>query len=495
MDTTWRPDSVTHPGVRGPTQSVPPTGFLVGMGDRSRASLVWRSLLAAPFALALLLTLILGPATIDSQYVSAGFLAITSLVTIVLLLVVADWLLIPVGLVALVLFPLLAGVGFYFAPAWSLPLVVILFYGSIVASAAAVATGVSSVVRGARRRQRNASAGKAVTVALLMLSVLTLSAASTPSQTNASTAAYPLSATNMGPVINSGHREAEPSFTADGHTMYFNCQDDKICLTHLTGSWEGGGWSSPKLLASPINSQYGEVEPVIALSGDKLYITSIRPFGSGQGMPGLGLYVGALFLFNATVADPHGVSVLGGLGHDKIWVSHLTNGSWSVPENLDLSTGEPPVNGAFNDHCIFVSIDGSEVFWTSDRPGGYGGNDIWTMQRVNGKWSKPKNLGSNINGPYSDHHSMLSPDGTSLYVTSGRPSAYGGEEIYVSTRGANGTWSPLVILPPPINASGTNRCPALTPDNRIFIFDSERAGGHGSKDLWWVYFKDVPGGT
>jgi Tol biopolymer transport system component len=110
---------------------------------------------------------------------------------------------------------------------------------------------------------------------------------------------------------------------------------------------------------------------------------------------------------------------------------------------------------------------------------------------VDGVWQPAVNLGPNVNSPYSDHHSLPSPDGKSLYVTSGRPGGFGGEDIYVTTRDDTGAWGPLVNLGPLVNTDKDDRCPALTPDSRIFMFDSERAGGYGSKDLWWVYYDTV----
>jgi hypothetical protein len=65
--------------------------------------------------------------------------------------------------------------------------------------------------------------------------------------------------------------------------------------------------------------------------------------------------------------------------------------------------------------------------------------------------------------------------------------------MYITTRYAEGKWGPLVNLGPLINGPGDDRCPAWTPDGKIFLFDSTREDGFGSLDLWWVYSKDVPG--
>jgi hypothetical protein len=300
-------------------------------------------------------------------------------------------------------------------------------------------------------------------------------------------------AVNMGAIINTAQREAEPSFTADGRTMYFNCNSGDICVSHLTGTWEAGNWTPPERLGTPISTEYKEVEPVITSAGDKLYFTSTRPDGIFKNLPFLSPFITVLELVNRLATPRLGRSLFGGFGMNDVWVSQRINGVWSEPQNLNDIAPEPHINTAFADHCLFFSADGNEAFWTSSRPGGYGNDDIWTTRRVDGVWSAPANLGPKVNGPGNDHMSIPTPDGQSLYITTTRAEGFGGEDIYLTRRGADGTWGALGNLGPPVNGPDNDRCLAWTPDGTIFLFDSVRAGGFGGKDIWWVYFKDVPG--
>jgi hypothetical protein len=301
-------------------------------------------------------------------------------------------------------------------------------------------------------------------------------------------------AMNIGSSINTPFREAEPSFTADGRTMYFNCYDADICVSHLTGTWEDGKWTTPELVGPPISTGYFEVEPLINASGDKLYFQSTRPAGRFKGNVLLSPFVtGSLFIPVYLAESRLAAGVLDGLGLGDVWVSYKVNGVWSEPENLNDLPGEPPVNSAFHDHCFSLSADGNEAFWTSTWPGGFGGNDIWTSRRVNGKWTTPENLGPNVNGPGDEHHSIPTPDGKSLYVTTTRDGGYGGEDVYVTTRDSSGKWGPLINLGLLVNGPGDDRCGAWTPDFKIFLFDSTRGAGFGGMDIWWVHFKDVKG--
>jgi hypothetical protein len=188
-----------------------------------------------------------------------------------------------------------------------------------------------------------------------------------------------------------------------------------------------------------------------------------------------------------------GRTFLGGLGFADVYVSYWVDGAWSDPQNLNDIAGEPLVNTEFMDHCLFFSADGKEAFWTSTRPGGFGDNDSWTSRQVGGKWTEPENLGPNVNGPGSEHSPIPTPDGRSLYVTTTRLEGFGEEDIYITTRGSDGTWGPLLNLGSIVNGPGDDRCPAWTPDLKIFLFDSVREGGFGSRDIWWLYFEDVMG--
>jgi Tol biopolymer transport system component len=261
---------------------------------------------------------------------------------------------------------------------------------------------------------------------------------------------------NMGAVINSSARDAEPTFTADGNTMYFNCFDrgrvpgSDICVSHR----QGNDWSTPEVVDAVSTEEYSEVEPLLSPDGRQLFIMSARP---------------------------------GGVGSADFWVSDLVDGEWTEPRNLGV-----PFNTPDMDHCLyFAGEEWQFAYWTSTRPGGFGGNDIWMSERVNGVWQPAVNLGPNVNTAETEHHSLPSPDGRSLYVTAYRADGYGGEDIFVTTREESGTWGPLVNLGPLVNSERDDRCPAFSPDFAVFYFDSEREGGFGNKDLWFVPYAEI----
>jgi hypothetical protein len=104
---------------------------------------------------------------------------------------------------------------------------------------------------------------------------------------------------------------------------------------------------------------------------------------------------------------------------------------WSPPVSLG-----PVVNTAFDDGGTFISRDGLSLYFNSNRPGGFGGQDIYVSQRasVNDSWGPPKNLGTTINSSANEQTSAISPDGRRLYFASDRAGGFGGLDLYLSTR-------------------------------------------------------------
>ena len=84
---------------------------------------------------------------------------------------------------------------------------------------------------------------------------------------------------NFGPLINTKLREAEPSFTADGKTMYFNCQvrpdrgGNDICVSRLVGTLEDGNWTTPEVVAPGVISlnSTADQEPLISPDGKRFF--------------------------------------------------------------------------------------------------------------------------------------------------------------------------------------------------------------------------------
>lgn len=159
-----------------------------------------------------------------------------------------------------------------------------------------------------------------------------------------------------------------------------------------------------------------------------------------------------------------------------------TQDAWGTPRNLGAM-----VNGTSFDHTANISPDNLSLLFSSDRPGGSGGMDMWIATRysVDSPWGAPVNMGPTVNSSMWDLSPRVSADGLSLYFHSTRPGGRGSEDIWVATRAAKADpWGAPVNLGAPINSSANDGEAVLSPDGLAIFFSSDRAGGVGSYDLW-----------
>ena len=173
----------------------------------------------------------------------------------------------------------------------------------------------------------------------------------------------------------------------------------------------------------------------------------------------------------------------GGVGGRDLWISTRPSVQepWSAPVNMGSV-----VNSPYDDYLGSVSTDGLELYFFSTRPGGYGERDLWVATRVSlaSPWEPPVNLGSTVNTPHHDASPVISPDGLTLCFASTRPGGLGRYDTYISTRLAKGQqWESPTHLPqlcgPMIEALG-----AFDPLTSCFSLISDRSGTLGGFDLW-----------
>ena len=169
----------------------------------------------------------------------------------------------------------------------------------------------------------------------------------------------------------------------------------------------------------------------------------------------------------------------GGQGGSDLWVYKRASveDDWGPPEDLG-----PIVNSASTDWGASITVDGLELYFSSNRPEGYGSTDIYVTRRATrtSPWGPPTNLGSKENGSFRDQWPSVSPDGLELYVSSNRPGGLGESDLYVSTRATTqDPWGDPVNLGPAVNSPSSEIISRLSPDGLLLFFESPRPGGFG----------------
>jgi outer membrane protein OmpA-like peptidoglycan-associated protein len=160
--------------------------------------------------------------------------------------------------------------------------------------------------------------------------------------------------------------------------------------------------------------------------------------------------------------------------------SNFTNNHFAQAEIVEGSINNQALKGAAT-----VSNDGEWLIFAGDFiEKGYGSYDLYISYNTPDGWSEPENLGENINTPYWESAPSISPDSRTLYFSSDRPGGYGGRDLYMSTRNANGRWGLPVNLGPIINTIGNELYPYIHADNQTLYFTSDGLLGYGKTDLF-----------
>jgi outer membrane protein OmpA-like peptidoglycan-associated protein len=273
--------------------------------------------------------------------------------------------------------------------------------------------------------------------------------------------------TNLGPHINGPGEDYNPWVTADDSTLLFNSHregcvggydarvfnyygSDFYISTQRPDDFEDG-WPQARNTGTPLNSLAHEKEFWLSPNGQELY------------------------------CGRHPLFTPNGQQDCEIYYTRRESGTspWSSPT--------PVLGGPSSPHCDSwpsLSRDGRTLYFCSDRPGGMGGYDVWVSRReIGGPWGPAENLGPTINTPGDEYDVFIHPDDQTLYWSSNYPEGFGGQDIFLSRR-AGTRWGTPVNLGWPLNSPADDMDFFVNAAGTQAYINSDRPGGHGLQDLY-----------
>lgn len=169
-----------------------------------------------------------------------------------------------------------------------------------------------------------------------------------------------------------------------------------------------------------------------------------------------------------------------GSRNEDFYLSYHDTDDWTFAESI----GEP-INTAQNEGAQCITADGKTLYFTAcSRSDSYGRCDLYTSEFVDGYWSQPVNLGSNVNTENWESQPAISSDGRQLFFVSNRPGGVGKKDIWVTYKNNKGNWTKAKNLGKDINTSKDDVSPFLHWDNQTLYFSSKGYVGMGGFDVF-----------
>ncbi len=246
-----------------------------------------------------------------------------------------------------------------------------------------------------------------------------------------------------------------PTLTADGVTMIVTRCDGSRSSSFCDENFyafkrqETGEWGKPEALEG-VNTRLNEGAQAISVDGSWLVFTGCNRQNDGS------------------------------QGSCDLYWSIIKDKAWTKPVPFSKTINSPNWDAQPS-----LSADSRTIFFSSDRPGGRGGKDLWcTTRQADGKWSAPQNLGPEINTPDSEQTPFLHPDGQTLYFTSNGLPGMGGNDLYLVRRKPDGTWGKPQNLGYPINTKASEGTLTVSLDGKTAYFAATQPGGKGGNDIY-----------
>jgi len=288
----------------------------------------------------------------------------------------------------------------------------------------------------------------------------------------------------VGAPLNAPADDLAPHVTGDGLTVLFS--------TSRSGGlggldlFQGGRPDVDSAFTvqplANVNSADHDTSPSLTGDGITLYFESNRtlqlPAGDGPQQIPPRTIVDA-------IGNPPPGDTSGNMPEIDIWVA--TRASASDPFDSPFALGAPINESGAEDGDPFILPDNLTLYFSSDRSGGQGGRDLWkaTRSSATAPFDPPENLGGAINSDWNERHPTVSPDGLRLLFASDRPGGFGGYDLYVATRAsASEPFGAAVNLGPAVNSAVDDVSPFVGSDNGSLWFATDRSGGPGMLDIW-----------
>jgi len=267
---------------------------------------------------------------------------------------------------------------------------------------------------------------------------------------------------NVGSSLNTSASEYVPVVTSDESMLIFTYRGPQSLGGLQDAKFRpdtSGEYYEDIMMSSRVGNNWLSPEPITSLNS-KAHDASIALSNDGQ----------ILYIFKSTNKD----------GGD-IFQSILIGSVWTEPTRLGSN-----INTKYWEGSCSLSSDGQLLYFASDRPGGFGGRDIYVSRKQSdGTWGVAQNLGPDVNSSNNEDAPFIHPDGIHLFFSSDGKGSMGGYDLFY-TKTEGGVWASPINMGYPINTPSDERYYVLTADGLTAYYSSDNKGGFGREDIYTV---------
>lgn len=265
-------------------------------------------------------------------------------------------------------------------------------------------------------------------------------------------------------MVNTTGLEFSPTFYEDGivfvstnNAGFDKLEDEDLKLKAMSilraRRDADGALQIPEIFSKEISSRYHEGPVCFSPTGDMIY-----------------------FSRNILVNDKEKIAS-DGKQKMSLYAAPRLDSLWGTPVDLGFNNGE------FNDCHPALNIDGDRLYFASDRPGGFGGMDIYVAFKVGDSWGAPVNLGDKVNTAGNEVFPFIHADNTLYFASTGR-GGKGGMDIFHTKMNNQGEWSKPQALPEPFNTKGDDFGLIVDLNKINGYYSSNGAGGAGQDEIF-----------
>lgn len=265
---------------------------------------------------------------------------------------------------------------------------------------------------------------------------------------------------NLGTAINTVHPEYSPLITADESELYFTSRRP-IFKTYET-DLDDLEFYEDIYVSEKIKDRWSDAKKLGTIVN-----TPLHDAGAGLSLDGQ-----ILFVFK------------GGRNNGDILMSYKNKSEWTTP----IDPGKN-INTKFHESSACLSPDGNTLYFTSDRPEGYGGRDLYksNWDATKKLWGLAVNMGKVINTGYDEEGVYMHPSGNTLYFSSKGHSSMGGYDVFHSTL-LNGNWQPPVNIGYPVSTPDDDVYYVVSANSEHAYYASVNDDSYGETDLYKISF-------